>query len=163
MLNNRLDKLLSVFRSLSGKTGKQGRIKLDEEAFDALYKALYGDILTGDPLIDIIKANAGEKSVIYDIGAAHGSYSVYLARKIAGARVYAFEPLPQAYQYMTDYIARFGLKDRITAFNAAVSDTAGECVFYISSDNARRLLSSVQCQGERQPDYAEHQRRLLYH
>ena len=146
MLNNSVYQFLTRLKS-SIAAGKPGSPRLSDEAFDALYTALYGDVLHNDPLIDLIKSNARRKSTIYDIGAAHGSYSVYLARKIAGVTVYAFEPFPVAFQYLTDYTAKFGLKGKIIAFNAAISDTAGKNRFYVSSDNGRCSFHEYNASG----------------
>lgn len=146
MSNNKINQLLAGLRSYFA-ANKTGNAAINDAAFETLFRALYGDILLNDPLLDLIQSNANRRSVIYDIGTSYGSYSIYLAHKVAGARVYAFEPLPQAYQHLADNIDRFGLKDRITTFNAAVSDMDGKSIFYISSDSARSSLHQYNACG----------------
>lgn len=120
--------------------GKPDNINLDDAAFYALYDELYGPVYQSDPLIEIIKSNSKPGSIIYDVGAAHGTYSVYLARNIAEVKIYAFEPYPGAYGWLTDYTVRFGLKGRIIAFNVAISDKVGKSELYISTDLGRCSL-----------------------
>lgn len=113
---------------------------LEESAFNAQYTKLYGDIINSDPLIELIKSQARENSVIYDIGASHGAYSIYLAHKINNSVVYAFEPLPHSYQELIHNIAKFNLENKIIAQNIAISETVGEKVLFMSSDYARSSL-----------------------
>lgn len=62
-------------------------------------------------------------SIIFDIGAHVGSFSVYAAS--FGAKVYAFEPDPANYQKLLENIKLNHFEDRIVAFNHAITDKRG--------------------------------------
>ena len=104
--------------------------------FDARYARTYGDIPSHANLIDVIRSKAKRESVIYDIGAFSGAYSIYLAHKVEQSRVYSFEPTPQIFNELIKNIEAFGAKN-ITAMNIAISDHIGRQHFYVSSDFAR--------------------------
>jgi FkbM family methyltransferase len=89
-----------------------------------------------DTLIKVIRSKAKRKSVIYDIGAFSGAYSIYLAHKVKQSRVYSFEPTPQIFNELIKNIEASGAKN-ITAMNVAISDHIGRQPFYVSSDFAR--------------------------
>jgi FkbM family methyltransferase len=120
---------------------------LEESTFDAQYLKSYGDILDRDPLIELIKSHSSDNSVIYDIGASHGAYSIYLAYKISNSKVYSFEPLPYSYQELIDNIAAFDLTDNIFAQNIAISNKKGAKEFFWSSDYARSSLNQQNALG----------------
>lgn len=71
-----------------------------------------------------------ENSILYDVGANIGAYSLYAARK--GARVIAFEPFAGNYSLLNQNIQLNGMGDRISAFNLALHDTTGVNVLNIS-------------------------------
>jgi FkbM family methyltransferase len=107
-----------------------------QSPFDARYARIFGDITLHDTLIEAIRGKAKRKSVIYDIGAFSGAYSIYLAHKVKQSRVYSFEPTPQAFNELIKNIEASGAKN-ITAMNVAISDHIGRQRFYVSSDPAR--------------------------
>jgi FkbM family methyltransferase len=76
-------------------------------------------------------------SVLFDIGANFGYYSVTLATALAGrCRVHAFEPNPTTYQRLLQHIEWNGLKDVITAHRLALSDVMGSATLIERSDNS---------------------------
>lgn len=69
--------------------------------------------------------------VMFDVGANVGMYSIY-AGKIAGARVFAFEPESQNYSELNRNIFLNQLNDGVTAYNLAVSDRFAISSLYLS-------------------------------
>jgi FkbM family methyltransferase len=67
---------------------------------------------------------------VVDIGANHGFFTCYAARK--GARVYAFEPNPRIFEQLEKNIAMNQLQDRVVARPWAISDGCGEAELLIS-------------------------------
>jgi len=59
--------------------------------------------------------------VVLDIGANQGFFTCYAAQK--GAKVYAFEPVPELYERLLLNVEQNGFADRVTAVQCAVSDT----------------------------------------
>lgn len=72
-----------------------------------------------------------EGSVLVDIGANVGMYSVFAA-VVGGARVFAFEPESQNYALLNANIAANGMSDRITAYPLAASEAMRFDKLYLS-------------------------------
>lgn len=72
-----------------------------------------------------------EGSVLLDVGANIGLYSLYAATA-RHCRVYAFEPESQNYALLNRNIQANGLDERITAFPCALSDRVGLDRLYLS-------------------------------
>lgn len=68
--------------------------------------------------------------VVVDVGANIGIYTAFLA-KIVGekGKVYAFEPSPQNFKFLEKY----SNQGNVTLVQAAVGDTTGQIVLYISN------------------------------
>lgn len=74
-------------------------------------------------------------SVLYDVGANVGAYSLVAAKAVPEARVYAFEPGLRTYQSLVENIEINGESGRITPLQVALSDHTGIASFeYASSD-----------------------------
>jgi len=108
--------------------------------FDRRYETIFGNILKNDPLIEIIELNTKRKNIIYDVGASHGAYSIYLGHKKSNYLIYSFEPLNSSYQQLIEHIALFKLQKKVIANNIALSDTCVKKTFYWSFDYARSSL-----------------------
>lgn len=67
--------------------------------------------------------------VILDIGANMGWYSLNIAKKIPSSLVYAFEPIPSAYAYLTENLALNRLSN-VKSYNFGLSDREGHFDFY---------------------------------
>lgn len=72
-------------------------------------------------VLKILPAN----SVVVDIGANFGIYSVLLAASSDGCRVHAFEPVPQTAVLLRSNAERNGVDSRIIINNAAVGNETG--------------------------------------
>lgn len=71
-----------------------------------------------------------ELNVIVEIGAADGRDTEIYVTRCASARVFAYEPLPESFAELKK---RADNHPRITAINAAVSNTSGQAVFHVTS------------------------------
>jgi FkbM family methyltransferase len=76
-------------------------------------------------------------SVIYDIGAHVGMYSILLARKVPGSQVYSFEPNMDTFERLVKNIRLMNLQDRITPLNIALDESCGSRTFHVSSESGR--------------------------
>ena len=75
----------------------------------------------------------GEGSVVIDVGAHIGSFTVAAAAR--GARVLALEPVPANYALLMENIQLNGLQARVKAFNMAVWSSAGERKMPVADDS----------------------------
>jgi FkbM family methyltransferase len=71
-------------------------------------------------------------SVMLDVGANVGMYTIF-ASVICGARVFAFEPESQNYALLCRNIVANEVSDRVTAYCAALSDSAKFSVIHLSA------------------------------
>jgi FkbM family methyltransferase len=81
-------------------------------------------------LNDVPGLPIGPGDVVIDIGANQGFFTCYAAQK--GARVYAFEPVPELYQRLLRNVERNGFSDQVVAVQAAVSDSGQEVEMLVS-------------------------------
>lgn len=84
------------------------------------------------------RAVAGEGSVLYDIGANIGAYSLIAGELLRGRNglVYAFEPGFKSYANLVANIALNGLEDSVVAMPLAVNDRTGIATFRYSGTSA---------------------------
>jgi len=68
-------------------------------------------------------------SVIFDIGANYGWYSLIFSKIFPDARVFAFEPIPSTFNYLGKNISLNNC-DGIKAFNYGLSNESGAINFY---------------------------------
>lgn len=80
----------------------------------------------------------GENPVVVDVGAHIGIFSVLVASRIKGGKVYSIEPSKDNFRLLLEQIK---LNDvNVTPFNLALSDKAGEMKLYGGSHSARGSL-----------------------
>ncbi|MBN2452691.1 MAG: FkbM family methyltransferase [Candidatus Omnitrophica bacterium] len=77
----------------------------------------------------MMKKFVGKKSVVLDIGANIGWYSINLSRCAPGGRIMAFEPVPGVFKYLKRNIALNGVKN-VEALNYGLSDRSAIMEFY---------------------------------
>src|SRR3989344_2723923 len=70
-----------------------------------------------DPLLKFVK----DDSVIVDIGANIGVFSIKAAQAGSCAKVFGYEPMPKNFELLKENISLNNLKDRVRVFNEAVS------------------------------------------
>ena len=73
-----------------------------------------------------------DDATLVDLGANIGAFSVYAATVARHTRVYAYEPLPQAYQVMQENVQLNELTDAIKCFNYAVAGTPAMRELFVS-------------------------------
>lgn len=102
------------------------------EFFDLLYASVYDaadfPYDEGPYELDRVMLKAGD--VVLDCGANVGIFSAYAASK--GCKVYAFEPVPKAREYLKKTAA---LNPGITVVDCAVSDKTGSLDIYVDLNN----------------------------
>lgn len=76
-----------------------------------------------------------KEDVLYDVGANVGAYSLYAA-KVAGAKVYSFEPSPSTFSLLLENIHLNKLGQQITPFNIPLSSTSELKTFKYNSLSA---------------------------
>ncbi|NHI88388.1 MAG: FkbM family methyltransferase [Candidatus Thorarchaeota archaeon] len=82
-------------------------------------------------IVDSVK----EGSVVVDVGASMGYYTLLLARLVGPrGRVYAFEPIPRDFAILRRNVNANGYRN-VVLENKAVSDTDGIARFYISPES----------------------------
>lgn len=92
----------------------------------------YDDVVSGEnhfvsKVLPHIVQN--EAPVFFDVGANQGSYSLLLANRFPGARIFAFEPHPKNYQTLS----RLSMNN-FSSFAMALSDTEGFLPLYDYAD-----------------------------
>lgn len=71
-----------------------------------------------------------------DVGANIGVYALPAVSELGFARSVAYEPDPGSFELLATNIERNGLGDRVAAFNAALSNHAGELTLRLGTANA---------------------------
>jgi FkbM family methyltransferase len=73
-------------------------------------------------------------SVIIDIGAHIGDFSIFAANQAEGVVVYSYEPSTESFAFLLSNITR-NKAVNVKAFNLAVSKTQGDIKFYVDAKN----------------------------
>lgn len=106
-----------------------------------LYDVCWGG--TMDPVeIKMILRNIKPGSVVLDVGAGIGEYSLNVASKIEGTNVYAFEPTRETWQSLLKNVARNGLEHSIHCHQLALADVSGR-IGLTSTHNGNHILRQV--------------------
>jgi FkbM family methyltransferase len=82
---------------------------------------------------DLILGALRPGDVFVDCGANIGWYTVLAA--VAGAEVFAFEPMPVNAQLLRDNCARNAVADQVTIVQCALGDHRGTTALHLSNDN----------------------------
>jgi len=81
-------------------------------------------------------------SIILDVGAQFGIYSMLAARHIgADGRIFAFEPSPETVAVLRRHLKNNGMTDRVEIVQAAVGSEQGEVTFYMSSTDPENTIA----------------------
>lgn len=83
----------------------------------------------------VMNALAAGAHCILDVGANIGYHALRLALREPLATVHAFEPLPQAHEFLCRNIAANGLADRVRAHGFGLSRQSGSFEFFIAPEN----------------------------
>ena len=96
-----------------------------------------------------LEAIAETSTVIFDVGANVGWYTLALARRVAGSRgasgrVYAFEPVPSTYATLQANVALNNLADTVRLSDTGLSDISGEVAFFVPTQTGSVAASQRQ-------------------
>ena len=92
--------------------------------------------LSGTIAVVFIRRHYGSikgKSIIVEIGANVGTFTVYAAVHSDMAKIYCYEPVASNYAALLQNIELNGLQDRVYTFNCAVAAEAGDRLLYIET------------------------------
>ncbi len=67
---------------------------------------------------------------VIDVGSNDGQFAQYVLKRIPGATLYCFEPLPQAFEQLSRWA---DAKDHVHVFNMALGETAGTAQMMLHS------------------------------
>jgi len=123
-----LDRLYWQIKRIAGGNDSLSRLFL---------KACINLDVRRDTLLKLMPDLVPPGSVIYDVGAHIGLYSILLAKKVRDSLVYAFEPNPESYRDLVRNIRLTRLEDRIIPLNFALGAVKSKLDFYVSSSSAR--------------------------
>lgn len=113
---------------------------------DFVQSALYwrGEFETWDDFH--IRSQVRPDSVIFDVGANFGYYSVTLGSLLSTGHLYAFEPSKPTFDRLATNLKLNDLTEKVTAVNAGLSDSPGKA--FLSSDPANSGHKYVSGEGE---------------
>jgi FkbM family methyltransferase len=102
-------------------------------------------LLTGTIAVVFLRKHYGtfrDKSVIVDIGANIGVFTLYAAAQCPEARIYSFEPVPKNFACLRRNVASNRLEGRIRTFNLGVAATSGKRTLHLSSSPLHSVFDS---------------------
>ena len=101
--------------------------------------------VTGIIAVVFIRKHYGEiknMSVIVDIGANIGVFSVYAANESQEAIIYAFEPVRMNYEILNENINNNNFSDRIKAFNLGIASKNESRKIYMSTSTLHSITNA---------------------
>lgn len=106
----------------------------------------------------------GPEDCVIDIGANMGWYSINIAKKYPNSKIYAFEPIPKTYHYLSENIS-LNCVTNIEAFPFGLSNEKNDLVFYfypeggvnasIANVSEREDVELINCHVETLDDVVE--------
>lgn len=87
--------------------------------------------------------NVEPASVVLDIGANIGFYSIRLARAVPEIQVFAFEPVSTTNSYLNKNIIRNRLQGSVHPFRLAVGDSDGACLVTSEKRTGNHIVGST--------------------
>ncbi len=99
-----------------------------------LERFLFRKTRKNNPVIDsqvleIIKSELIDASIVFDIGACHGSYSLAAINIFTAPNIHCFEPFPEAFEILKCNLTG----ENTTLNNCAISDKTTREIFYVNS------------------------------
>ena len=96
-----------------------------------------------EPYTDKFEESIYESSVVYDIGAQMGWYTLLSSQLVGqGGKVVSFEPLPSVLRYLTKHVEANHCTN-VQIIEAAVSDRDGTAMFFANMDVGLGSLSPI--------------------
>ena len=78
--------------------------------------------------VELLRRRLKPGSVLIDVGANVGTFSIQLARAVQGLNVLAIEPVPQVYEALRSNIAKNQVRDAVDTAQLAISDRHGTAI-----------------------------------
>ena len=113
---------------------------------------------------DMVLKLVPEHSVVLDVGANMGWYSLLLARQVKGCQIHAFEPIPKTYSFLAQNIA-LNQVENVTAHHFGLSNERKDLTFYFYPEGSGNASSAnlsersdaelVTCHVERLDDFVQ--------
>ena len=85
--------------------------------------------------------------VLLDIGANIGTYTI-LAGAVAGAKCFAFEPIPDTFKYLIDNVNINGIYERVKCYNIGIADENGILKFTSNLDTCNHVVFKNNCEDD---------------
>jgi len=80
-------------------------------------------------------------SIVYDVGANVGYYTLIASRQCKNGHVFSFEPVPSNVTFLRQHLSLNGARN-VTVFEAAVGNTDGTSFFQTTSSNSMGHIAS---------------------
>jgi FkbM family methyltransferase len=162
---NAVESVIKRVKSGARLSGESVLVKAFRPAYDAVLQTLYGRKgikreIHGEEAIFLkprhracsedaepkvfaaLKERAKQGSIVLDIGANVGVYSLLMARWVGPVgRIYAFEPAPQTLRDLRAHVAMNKMNEQIEVVDRAVSDQKGEAIFYAHNTSGENSLN----------------------
>lgn len=137
MLPRHLHRVGDVFETLPNGEGLHLRSKGDDWVTNLVFWKGWKAYEPGT--IDLFYRLAGRATVVLDVGAYVGFFSIVAGLANRRARVYAFEPMEAIHRRLVENVSLNRL-DNVECLNAAVSDSCGHARFFFSQAALREGL-----------------------
>ncbi|MBK8039037.1 MAG: FkbM family methyltransferase [Verrucomicrobiaceae bacterium] len=165
MTTHPIEKLLRSLRRVLGIRESRSNLSLQSKLYTAFLEFItFGRgiprAINGEPEIRLVpmcrflsssyepdvwnwlKQRTVPGSIILDVGAQFGLYSMLAARHIgAEGRVFAFEPSPETVAVLRRHLTNNGMTDRVEIVQAAVGPEEGEVTFYMAGTHPSNTLA----------------------
>ena len=108
------------------------------------------------PLPSVLAACAAtHPGVVYDVGANTGFYSVVAASVNEGNHVFAFEPFPDVFSFLTTTLKLNGLDDRVHAQPVALGAGVGRAPLYVPVQDHGLVETSSTLSRNFKPEHSQ--------
>jgi FkbM family methyltransferase len=165
MTNHPIEKVLRGLRSIFGIPESRSNLSLPSRLYTAFLEFItFGRgiprAINGEPEIRLVpmcrflsssyepdvwnwlKQRTVPGSIILDVGAQFGLYSMLAARHIgAEGRIFAFEPSPETVAVLRRHLTNNGMTERVEIVQAAVGPEEGEVTFYMASTHPENTIA----------------------
>ena len=111
---------------------------------DLAYWPLYTGVGLEPEATSVLRRLLRPDDVVVDAGANFGWFTTLFAQLAPSGKVYAFEPVPDTFGRLLETLALNGMSGKVTAVQAAVSDSVGTCpIFTFEKRSGYSSLSSL--------------------
>lgn len=127
---------------LKYKISNNNYIKMYSNGSDTIVSYLYWKVKYEKPVIDLWIKNLNNNSVILDIGANTGIFSLIASKLTNKSKIFAFEPTPRILDFLKKNVLLNDVERKIYVCNKAVSNHIGKTYFHVVNSLTIPLGSS---------------------